>query len=134
LVLDIVWFEFFVIFSSVVGGGLIDNVNWDFLILGLFTVNLLEFSFLITACCFFFGLINDCSTLGFLILAEFTVGIGENGRFCGGEWRTVGSGGGGIASSSSSLSSLSLLFVGIGLLSLIFYMKKKIIIIILISQ
>jgi len=64
-------------------------VNWDFLILILFTVVLLGFSFLITGCCgccFFFGLISDCSTLIFLLLfAEFTAGIGENARFCGGE-------------------------------------------------
>ncbi len=131
LVLDVVWLEsligiVFVSFSSKFGGGLVDNMNWDFLRLILFTVVLLGFSFLITGCCFFFGLISDCSTLIFLLLAKFTIGIGENGRFCGGEWRAIGSGGGGgIGSSSAPLSSLSLLFVDIELLSLIFYIKRK---------
>jgi len=85
---SLIWIVF-VNFSSKFGGGLVDNGNWDFLRLILFTVVLLGFSFLITGCCccccFFFGLISDCSTLIFLLLAEFTIGIGENGRFCGGE-------------------------------------------------
>lgn len=110
-------------FSSVVGDGLVDNANWDFLKVILFTIGLLGFSFLITdddggggGCCFFFGLINACSTLIFLGL----VGIGENDRFCTGERRATVSGGGGLASSSPVLSSLSSLFPDIEWLSLIF--------------
>jgi hypothetical protein len=75
-------------FSSTIGNDLFDNVSWDFFVVFIvFTVILFEFSFLIIDCCgcFFFGLIIDGSTLTFLLLAEFVVGIGENGRFCGGE-------------------------------------------------
>jgi len=90
---DIVGFESFIgrvliSFSSTIGNGLFDNVSWDFFVVFIvFTVILLEFSFFIIDCCgcFFFGLIIDGSTLTFLLLAEFGVGIGENGRFCGGE-------------------------------------------------
>jgi hypothetical protein len=90
------------------------------LLLLVFTVVLLGLSCLITDCCFFLGFIIACSTLTFLLLTKFDVDTGENGRFCGGEWRTIGSGGGGIDSSSTSLSSLALLFVDIAVLSLIF--------------
>ncbi len=123
-------FESFIgiVFVSIFANGFVDDVNWDFLILRLFTVVLLEFSFLITDCCFFFGFIIDCSTLTFLILAGLTIGTGENGRFCGGEWRTIGSDGsgtGGFNTSSVSLSPLSSLFADSELLSLIFYSNKK---------
>lgn len=59
----------------------------------LFTVVLLEGSFLITGCvAFFFVLTIDGSTFTFFV---FDDGTGENGRFCGGggEWRTMGSDG-----------------------------------------
>lgn len=110
----------FVSFSSVVGDGLVFNVNCDFLNVVLFTVDLFVFSFLtITGgccCCgcFFFGFIAvDCSILGFFDWIGFVVGFGENGRFCGGERRTGSGGGGGgggagaVGSSSPSLSSPS---------------------------
>jgi hypothetical protein len=77
--------KIFVIFSSTVGNGLADNVNWGFLLLLVFTVVLLELSCLITDCCFFLGFIIACSTLTFLLLTKFDVDTGENGRFCGGE-------------------------------------------------
>jgi hypothetical protein len=116
--------SFLIALSSMIGNGLLDDVNWGFL---LFTVILFEFSFLIIdcCCCFFFGFITDCSTLTFLLIAGFTVGMGENGRFCGGEWWIGCSGGGGggggaIGSSSASLSSVSLFPV-----SFIFYIQTK---------
>ena len=118
LVLDSLIGKVLVVFSSTIGDDLLVRISWDFLLVVLFTVILIGFSFLITdcgCCCFFFGLIIACSTLTFLLAAGFT---GENGRFCTGEWRIVGSGGGGggggICSSSTSLSSPSLLFLPVG--------------------